>query len=258
MRNPIRFALFLTFLGLFFSCGETQTQGKKKERVYLPIGVEKWLDTDMGDAIRTYYIEPKNIKKNKVLLLFHEWWGLNTDFKKVCDRFSEKLKDTRIIGVDLYDGKVATTSKEAKTLMDGITRQRANQIITGVFGFCGSDAKIATIGWAMGGSWALESAIMFNRQSAGCVMYYAMPPEHAVDLAPLTCDILAIFGNKDQFVTPAIRQQFEQNCKLVRKNLIIKTYDAKHDFANPISPNYNANAAQNAEREVIDFLRKRL
>ena len=268
--------IFLLFvLSMLFACGNNTNTHKKGmtqfgddkqfqkmhekpgEIPFQPKGEEKWLPTISGVDARIYYVQPKKIT-GKVLFVFHEWWGLNDYIKRECDRFSEKLENTTIIGVDLYDGLVATDPDQARELMNRVTRKRANEIIGVVTTFAGSTSKIATIGWCFGGGWSLEASTMITHQAAGCVMYYGMPPDSPVDLAPLQCNILGIFGNQDDWVTPEVRKKFEQNCKIAKKNLTVKTYDAKHAFANPSSPRYNQNAAQMANKEALKFLRNAL
>jgi len=125
-------------------------------------------------------------------------------------------------------------------------------------GFSGSGSDIATIGWCFGGGWSLKASIHLGTQGAGCVMYYGMPVPNAVDLAPLKADVLGIFAKQDKSITDAVVLKFKENCKLARKNLTVKTYDADHAFANPSSPRFNEEAATQANEEALKFLKAQL
>ncbi len=259
--KKITHLLFIFVLISLFSCGQdssktntpsTTTQSKH----YKGKGVEKWIET-YGAEARIYYIQPEKIT-GRVLFVFHDLWGFNNDFKKACDQFANDLDNTIIIGVDLYDGVSANTLPKAKELMNLVKKERANQIIGAVTSFAGATSRIATIGWGFGGNWSLKVATMITHQGVGCVMYYGTPPNDAVSLSPIKCDILGIYGKQDEWNTAQKIQNFEANCQIARKNLTIKTYDAKYGFADPKSENYNANVAQMAHSEAVQFLRKHL
>lgn len=250
----------LTLL-FFFSCqqnsnSESSATKKSNKSHYKAKGVEKWIET-MGNDARIYYVQPAKIT-GRVLYVFHDIWGFNDDFKRLCDQFAKDLDNTIIIGVDLYDGVNARTMPKAIELKRLITRKRSSQIIGAVTTFAGANSRIATYGHGFGGTWSLDVATMITHQGVGCVMVYGTPPNNAVNLAPLQCDILGIFAKQDDIVTPEMVQNFEANCKITRKNLTIKTYDAQHDFADPMSKNYNQNIATLAYREAVVFLKEHL
>lgn len=211
--------------------------------------------TDGKDA-RAYVNAPKG-NQGKVLLVFHEWWGLNDFIKREVDRYAEALGDVMIIALDLYDGNVTDDRDKAGEFMKAVTEERARTIISAGMGFSGSGARIGSIGWCFGGGWSLKASIMLGDQGVGCVMYYGMPVENAVDLAPIQADVLGIFAAKDGWITPEVVQKFEENCKISRTKLTVKSYDADHAFANPSSPRYNESAAQEANKEAMSFLKAR-
>ena len=130
--------------------------------------------TTDGKEGRAYLV--KSIKPtDKVVFVFHEWWGLNDYIKQEADKLQAELDEADVYAIDLYDGKIATTVPEAQKLMGEMNEERCKAIITGAIIFAGRKARIASLGWCMGGAWSLQSALMENKQAVGCVMYYGMP-----------------------------------------------------------------------------------
>ena len=142
--------------------------------------------------------------------------------------------------------------------MQGIQEDRAKAIINGALTYAGDDAKVATIGWCFGGGWSLKSSIIAGDKAAGCVMYYGMPVQEKEAIAPLKADILGIFAENDGWITPEVVTNFETMAKDAGKVITVHQYDADHAFANPSSPRYLKEAAQDANSKALAFLRTKL
>jgi carboxymethylenebutenolidase len=195
---------------------------------------------------------------NNYIFVIHEWWGLNDYIKEVSGKLYKDLGNINVIALDLYDGKVATTQEMAGKYMQGADENRIKNIINGAINLAGPNAKIATIGWCFGGGWSLQTAIMLGKQAAGCVMYYGMPETNVERLQTLNTDVLAIFANKDGWITPKVAEDFKTNMNKAGKKLTLKQYDADHAFANPSNPIYNSVAASDAYAATLSFLMPRL
>lgn len=192
------------------------------------------------------------------LIVIHEWWGLNDQIKREAERLYDSLGNVNVLALDMYDGKSTTDADEAGKLMGELDEKRAQAIVDGALRYAGADARIATIGWCFGGGWSLRSSIMAGDRAAGCVMYYGMPVEKANEIAPLQADVLGIFAKQDNWINEPVVKKFEALAKATKKNLSVKWYDAEHAFANPSSPRYNEQAAQEANAEALSFLREHL
>jgi carboxymethylenebutenolidase len=101
----------------------------------------------------------------------------------------------------------------------------------------------------------LRSSILAGERGAGCVIYYGMPVEKASELAPLKADVLGIFAKKDGWINDKVVNKFEGLAKATGKKLEVQWYDADHAFANPSSPRYNEQAAREANKKTLVFLR---
>lgn len=192
-------------------------------------------------------------KTNKYLFLFHEWYGLNDYIKKECENWSAEL-GVNVIGIDLYDGKVAANNQEASQYVQSVDKERGLNIIAGVRDYAPSDAIFATMGWCFGGGWSNQASIFLEDRSKACVIYYGMPEEDTERLAKLTAPVLGIFASQDAKINSDIVKKFEENMNSLGKKVTTKTYDAVHGFANPSNPKHDVTATADAKATVTSFL----
>jgi len=65
-----------------------------------------------GDNFNGYLVRPNAEGKFPGVVLIHEWWGLNQNIKNMAHDLAEE--GFVALAVDLYDGKVATESNDAR------------------------------------------------------------------------------------------------------------------------------------------------
>lgn len=210
------------------------------------------INTVDGSLANAYEVKGSN--PENVILMFHEWWGLNDYIKQEAERLSEETGAT-VIAPDLYDGLVASERDKAAELSGALKPARAISIIQGVLNHVGKSARIQTIGWCMGGAYSLQAAIEAADQAVGCVMYYGMPEENPERIALLKAPVLAIFANQDKWITPEVAYAFEERMKNTGKSVELRFYDAEHAFANPSNPDHNKDASEDARIHVLTFLK---
>jgi carboxymethylenebutenolidase len=213
--------------------------------------------TNDGKEARGYYVRSEN-PTDKVVFVFHEWWGMNDYILEQADKIQTDLGDVNVLAIDLYDGHVATTTEDAQKYMSTMKEERSKAIIKGAIDYVGLNAKIATIGWCMGGAWSLQASILAGKQAVGCVMYYGMPEQDISKLKTLNCDVLGIFALQDKYISPEVVKTFEQNIKKAGKKLTIYNYDADHAFANPSNPKHNKEYTDDAYKKSLEFLKGHL
>lgn len=192
------------------------------------------------------------------LIIVHEWWGLNDYIKLEAEKLQTALGKVNVLAIDLYDGKVAETASVAQQLLGSLSEERARNIIQGAIYYTGVNSRIMTLGWCMGGGWALQTSLLAGNKSTACVMYYGMPETDVSKLKTLSADVLAIFASKDEWINENVRKKFEADMKQAGKPLVTRTYEADHAFANPSNPRYDEKSAGEAGKLAVDFLRKRL
>jgi carboxymethylenebutenolidase len=195
---------------------------------------------------------------NQWLFVFHEWWGLNDYIKREAENLADKFPGVNVIAIDLYDGAIAETRERAQEMLQAMDEKRSQSIIKGALMRAGNDAKISTIGWCMGGKWALQAAILAADKGVACVMYYGMPETDAQKLKPLKAEVLGLFAKKDKWITPEVAENFSVLMNNENKKVTIKLYDADHAFANPSNPDYNKEETEKANAAAMEFLNQKL
>ena len=210
-----------------------------------------------GSEAYGWEIKSKTPTRN-YLLVVHEWWGLNDYIKQESEKLRNDLGNVNVIAVDLYDRKVASTREDAAKYVQALTTDRAKAILQGAIAYAGPDARIFSIGWCFGGGWSLQASLLAGTEAGGCVMYYGMPEKDPARLKDLHADVLAIFANKDQYITPKLADEFSANMEKAGKKLILKRYDAEHGFSNPSNPIFDKAATEDAYKAVLAFLKPRI
>lgn len=194
------------------------------------------------------------------IVVIHEWWGLNDNIRHWTDRLA--ADGYAAIAVDLYDGKVATTSDEAYETMMAVNDERALEILRAAFAFLKDDPRVkadrrGSIGWCFGGGWSLRLALAEPDLDA-CVMYYGRLVEDPEELSRIGASLCGIFANLDESIPPAAVDAFDKALTTAGVHHEIHRYDANHAFANPSGARYDFEAAADAWEKVRVFLAKNL
>ena len=209
-----------------------------------------------GKDANAYFL-PSDAATNKVLIIFHEWWGLNDYIKKEADKWQALLGNVDVYAIDMYDGKVATDPDIASGLASGLDPKRADNIINGLLSKIGPDRQVATLGWCMGGAWSFRATVLATNQAAACVMYYGFPEKEDKNIKP-QADVLYILGDKDKFIKQPFVEEFGDKIKAGGHKFTLFVYDGVHAFANPSNPDYNSLSATKAQNESLKFLKEKL
>ncbi|HKS30693.1 MAG TPA: dienelactone hydrolase family protein [Pyrinomonadaceae bacterium] len=192
------------------------------------------------------------------VLLIQEWWGVNQHIHDIAGRYA--AEGYICVTPDLYRGKVATDSEEASRLMheldveDGMatirsaveeTKRKYNVSRVGITGYC------------MGGTFALRAACDIEELNASAPFYGDIPDEET--LSRLRVPTLFIAGERDQWITPEKVEGLKEAARKYNLPVEVVSYDADHAFFNDTRPEvYNAQAAQDAWRRVLDLFDNRL
>ena len=219
-------------------------------------GVMKTLPNADGKDVRAYFVAGRE-GSDQYLFVFQEWWGLNNHIKQTADAYHEKLRgEVNVIALDLYDGKVAEDPERAGKLMQSADSARLTEIVRTGLAHAGEDAEIGSIGWCFGGGWSLKTALMAGDRATACVMYYGMPVLDVNRLQDLHTDVLGIFAEQDKWVNQGVVSDFRSAMQMAGQHLRVHTYDADHAFANPSGKAYAEEAATDARRKTVSYLRE--
>ena len=218
-----------------------------------------------GESIKGYYAFPEDATEPLPgILVIHEWWGLNENIEAMTRRLAGE--GYQALAVDLYNGRVAKTPQEAINLVGEVANNpfgsEAN--ITKAYNYLSEEKQapsIASIGWCFGGSWSLETALLFPQELDAAVIYYGGQIEEVTteELATLEMPILGIFGAEDTSIPVETVENLESTLEELDKEAEFHIYDdAGHAFANPSGENYVAEAAEEAWKETTEFLKENL
>ncbi len=217
-----------------------------------------------GKPITGYLARPTNTDGNLPgLIVIHEWWGLNENIQMMTRRLAGE--GYVALAVDLYEGEVASEPEKALELLRESQEKtrRLKQNIRQAYRYLETKQnveKIASIGWCFGGTWSLNTALLFPRKLDAAVIYYGGGLETNPDrLKSLQMPILGIFGELDKNPSVETVRAFEAALQQLDKSAEIHIYEnADHAFANPSGTRYNAVAAQQAWQETTEFLAQHL
>jgi carboxymethylenebutenolidase len=248
----IRKAMTLVILSLGIAVSTLAQSGGNM--VEFPSGSEK---------VSGYLATPAASSGRKpAIVVIQEWWGLNDWVKHKADELAKQ--GYVALAPDLYRGKVATDPDTAHQLMRGLPEDRAMRDLKGAIAWLRArndvnPARIASIGWCMGGGYSLSLALAEPTLS-GAVIYYGRLVTDDAAIASLKPPLLGNFGGKDQGISPESVREFERKAKAAGKSVDFKTYpEAGHGFASmPDSKGYRADDARDADARASAFLAKAL
>lgn len=218
-----------------------------------------------GQAIVGYYTYPENmVEPLPGILAIHEWWGLNENIEAMARRLAGE--GYQVLAVDLYGGQVADTPEVAVQLVQEVAKNAfaAEANISQAYNFLKSEKQapsIASLGWCFGGSWSLETALLFPQELDAAVIYYGgqIGEKTAAELSTLEMPILGIFGEEDSSIPLTTVDRLESTLQELGKEAEILVYeDAGHAFANPSGQNYVPEAAEEAWSKTMEFLNQNL
>ncbi len=213
-----------------------------------------------SETVSGYLAVPDGAGRKPALVVIHEWWGLNDWVKAKADGFAKQ--GYVALAVDLYRGKVATDADMAHQLMRGLPDDRALRDMKAAAAYLRSRpdvevAKLASIGWCMGGGLSLDLAVAEPTLS-GAVIYYGHLMTEPATIAALKVPLVGNFGGQDQGIPPASVREFEDLAKKDGKSVDFKIYpDAGHGFASSRDPKvYRPQDAKDADARADAFLAK--
>ena len=211
-------------------------------------------------------------KKLPVVLIVHEWWGLN-------DYVKSRAKQLAGLGylamaVDMYgDGKTGNSPEEAGKLAmpfyqnPAFAKSRFDAALTKVKAYSQADTtQIAAIGYCFGGSMVLNMAKLGEGLN-GVVSFHGNLAGVPADKSLLKSKVLVCHGADDQFVKPEEVATFKKQMDSIGAGYTFKQYTgATHAFSNPAATEwglkfkipiaYNAAADSASWQDMKDFFGK--
>jgi carboxymethylenebutenolidase len=242
--------IFLTVLIVLFASASYAADGK-------PVSYKSGDET----VSAILYTPPGN-GPFPAIVVIHEWFGLNDWVKEQASKLADQ--GYAALAIDLYRGNVATTPDEAHQLMRGVPQDRADRDLLAASSYLRSQknvdpSRVGSIGWCMGGGYALDLAINDPKLKAVVINYGHLASDDAT-LKKINAPILGIFGGQDKGIPPADVNRFESQLKALGKTAEIHIFpDAGHQFENSTNKQaYRADDAAQAWKLTTVFLAKYL
>ncbi len=218
-------------------------------------------ETFEGDGLKVeaFVARPEDAQKAPAIIIVHEWWGLNQHIEDVAQRFAEE--GFIAVAPDLYEGRTTKDAQEAAKLMgalkqeDGLARL---QVVLKRLRATPEVASVGVTGFCMGGTFALSLACHAKVEAAA--PFYGDVPADTSVIGKLSCPVLFIGAEKDQWITLDKMNRLDAALKQYRKEGEVRIYKgADHAFFNDTRPEvYSRADAEDAWKRVIEFFNKHL
>lgn len=184
-----------------------------------------------GQKLQGYLALPEQPEGAPAVVVIQEWWGLNEQIRGVADRLAQS--GYLALVPDLYRGKLTVEEEEAHHLMEGLdfADAAAQDIAAAVAHLKQRTAKVAVMGFCMGGALALLALGQNADVSAG-VLWYGLPPLEYVDASRIKVPVLGHWGTQDQFFAISAVDALEAKFAESGVHAQFHRYLAHHAFAN--------------------------
>jgi carboxymethylenebutenolidase len=219
--------------------------------------VPKTLHTS-SQEFTAYVAGPSEAREGVILV--HDWFGVSPSFLGAAERLG-KL-GYRVVAVDLYGGRHATTHDEAGVLLGSLDASLAGEKIdAAIQSLSAQPRKLAVMGFSMGAKHALSAALR-NKSVRATVLWYGETVNVPRDLKSLQGPVLLIVGSADGPTAAENAAVFSKAADTAGAAAEVYVYPgAAHAFAQPLfnqGKTYDLIAAETAWRLSEDFLRRRL
>jgi carboxymethylenebutenolidase len=191
------------------------------------------------------------------LVLLHDQWGLTPHARSQARRFA--AQGYYVIAPDLFNRQTATSELQAKVLIEQVGEAAISHVAAALHALqthnkC--NGKIGAIGWGLGGTLALRSAV-YQEKVRAAVMFYSLPGDDATpaELRMLSAPLLAIFGADDAATPADAVEALRETLAGVEIAHEVVVYDGVgRDFFNDSHDGFDADAAEQAWKKALAFL----
>ena len=240
----------------------TNAQGLVAGETQLPVS---------DGSLPAYFARPDGAGPFPVVLVIEESFGVHEYIKDVCRRLAHE--GYLAVAPELY-ARIADLSKMSdisQIMRDVIAKAPDATVMSDLdataawaSGQHGDTARLAVIGFCRGGreTWLyathnprLKAAVAWYGQVAGPTS--AIQPHNPIEVADkLQCPLLGMYGGQDPGIKMADVQATAERAKAEGKGVDIVVYpDASHGFHADYRPSYNAAAAADSWRRMLEWLR---
>jgi carboxymethylenebutenolidase len=209
------------------------------------------------DGVNGFLARPLPSGAYPGVVLIHEWWGLNDNIKDMARELAGQ--GYVALAVDLFDGKVATTSDQARQLVSSLDQAKALDNMKAAVAYLRQQgtAKVASLGWCFGGGQSLQLSLADGLDAT--IIYYGHTLADEAELRSVDGPVLGIFGEADASIPVSSVREFDAALdRLGIQNEIYIYPGVGHAFANPTGANYAPAETKDAWEKTLAFLERNL
>jgi carboxymethylenebutenolidase len=224
---------------------------------------------DGGDTIEAYSARPLDRAPRGGVVVIHHMPGYDDSTKEIARNFAFHGYNAVMPNLYWRDAPGASPDDAAATARakGGVPDDRLVGDVAGAMAYLknlsNANGKVGTIGYCSGGRQSFLAAVSLQLDAAvDC--YGAFVTGEAregttmvpiVDKTPdLSCPLLGLFGNDDQYPSPAHVDQLEEALKANGKNYEFHRYpDTGHSFFSVNRPAYRPESATDGWQQIFAF-----
>lgn len=206
-----------------------------------------------------YLARPATDGEFPAVIMIHEIFGPNDNIKEMAEKLASH--GYVVLAVDLYDGKVASTIDEARSIRGSFEQQQWTDNMNSAVGYLEERfgvESIGSIGWCFGGGQSLNLALN-NQGIDATVIYYGQLVTDPPTLSKISWPVLGIFAGLDTGIPEQTVREFESALNYLDiENEIIIYPGVNHAFANPSGDRYAPEESRDAWEKTLDFFEANL
>jgi carboxymethylenebutenolidase len=214
------------------------------EQWWLSGNTAEWFETATHDA--------------PVVLLCHEWWGVNDDMRRIARRFADAGLHALVL--DFYLGKSTTRAEEAMALVQAMRTEDAMGVVAKAMlrlrqrGF----ERIGITGFCLGGAMSIAAACTVEGIRAA-VPYYGIPRPDFQLFSKQTPPILGHYGKRDGSIAAERVFALQEIATASGATFQVEMADAGHAFMREHDSSvYDAASASAAWSSTLAFFGEHL
>jgi carboxymethylenebutenolidase len=228
-----------------------------------------------GEAVEAYAAHPTAAGTRGGVIVIHHLPGYDRETKEFVRRFADAGYDAVCpnlysrVGPDVSPDDAAAAVRAEGGVPDEQVMGDLRGAVDYLRGLDTSNGKVASIGHCSGGRQSYLAATTLPLDATvvcyGGLIVGETPPQMrsmvpVIGRTPdIGCPLLGLFGNDDQFPTPAQVDEIEQALRDAGKDYEFHRYDgAGHAFFSPDRPSYRVEAAIDGWERIWSFLSRHL
>ncbi len=208
----------------------------------------------MNDA--AYFVSPRSGLGHPLLLL-HSWWGLDSGVRQMADRIADE--GHTVLVPDLLAGETFDDAEAAEAHLKSLDVDRLASVTRASVHLvrekgADRDAPVSIVGLSMGASLGLWASIRIPEAVSHVVSFYGT---QTIDFAGARAAYQLHFADDDELVDSDEASFMEATIGL--SGLVVESHfypGTSHWFFEPERPNYDPDAAEQAWKRMVRFLRR--